>query len=245
MGPEISVLVSTSPIKSHPSTEKIDITIERIKERLPDSPIFIMADGVRPEQAHYAERYFEYLTRLKKKYPDIAILRAPAFMHQANMTKLTLPDIKTPLVFFNEHDLPICGEVPFKEMADIIMSGKADLIRLMHEAQILEPHMYLMLPEEEINGLTLTPTVQWSQRPHLARTDFYRSILDKYFSADSRTFIEDRMYGIVYTNFEVKGAEAWNDFKLYLYTPKEGSMKRLENVDGREDDKKYDENLIY
>ena len=76
-------------------------------------------------------------------------------------------------------------------------------------------------------------TVQWSQRPHLARTDQYRLWIDKFFPVTSNTMIEDRLHGIV-ANAD------WEEFKVAIYAPK-GSIQRSTHLDGRGVDSKYEE----
>ena len=129
MESNITILIPTSPIKSHPSTHIIDKCIESVRNYLPSSNIIIMADGVRPEQEDYTERYQEYLSRLQKKYPEIRFYIAGEHRHQAGMTKDTLPLVATPLIFFIEHDWEMIGEIPMLELAEIILSDKVNLIR--------------------------------------------------------------------------------------------------------------------
>jgi len=156
------------------------------------------------------------------------------------MTRVALQHVRTPLVFFCEHDLYPVGEIPIAKFADVILDGNANLIRLMHEAQILEAHKYLMLASHDLyHGLPLTETVQWSQRPHLASTSFYRKVMG-YFPPDSNTMIEDLMYGVVVNDFNITHEAK---FKLFLYTPTEGTMKRMDNSDGREDEPKFEMNF--
>lgn len=230
---EATILISTSPIPSHPSTRIIDETIDSLKQlRL---PIVIMADGVREEQEHLTSKYQEYVDKLLTKHHGAEFHISARFVHQAELTKQVINKIKTPLVFYVEHDTPICGDIPLKEMSDTVLSGKADLIRLMHEANILEPHKHLML---ETDG-DYTKTIQWSQRPHLASTDFYRKILNN-FPSDCRTMIEDKMHSVVQSNYDITGK--WEEYKLWIYTPK-GDMKRSYHLDGRETESKFE--MVY
>lgn len=237
MEPEITVLVSTSPIKSHPSTDIIDETLTSIRERLPEQPILVMADGVRPEQQEYRERYEQYLDALEVKWGHtLTVLAAPGHLHQAAMTRLALNYVSTPVIFFVEHDTPLCGEIPFGELSQELTHGDAHVVRLMHETHILPDHEHLTLD----HGTPLTKSIQWSQRPHLARLDYYQYILSTHFSPESNCFIEDRMHGIL--------QQLWNEHGLwdgyYIYTP-EGDQKRTYHSDGREDEAKWDNLQVY
>ena len=79
-------------------------------------------------------------------------------------------------------------------------------------------------------GVPLRRTVQWSQRPHLAGTDYYRTILADYFPQSARTMIEDRMHSV---------AQSEKGHRLALYHP-EGNIKRSYHLDARGDESKFD-----
>ena len=67
------MIVTTSPVPSHPSTSDIEHTIGSIREHLPTAEIVIVADGVRQEQQDRRKTYEHYLReagrqRLGKKH---------------------------------------------------------------------------------------------------------------------------------------------------------------------------------
>lgn len=239
---DITVLVPTSPILSHPDTRIIDETIASIRAHLPTSEIIIMIDGIREEQVHYKKNYEEYTRRLlwktNNEWENITPLLFEEHTHQAGMTRKALTLVETPFILFVEHDTPITPDrdIPFRELAEYITWGKANLIRLHHEALVLSVHEYLMLGGIEKN---IWATVQWSQRPHLASTKFYRHILEEYFPPLAKTMIEDNMYGKLEDAYRNRGRAGWDEFKVWIYTP-EGDIKRSYHLDGREGDDKYE-----
>lgn len=244
----LTVLVPTSPIESHPDTSRIETTIASLRERLPESEIILMIDGVREEQKEYTDRYNEYVRRLLWKanfeWHNVLPLLFPTHHHQAEMTRLALRLVKTPTILFVEHDTPLQGHAPFVRLVAIIESGEANVIRLHHESEIKEEHKYLMLDEipprwTVLGGAPLLRTAQWSQRPHVASTDFYREIIGTHFSDHSNTMIEDRIYGVVEGAYKLRGNVGWSDFKLWIYAP-EGDMKRSTHLDGRGKSPKYE-----
>lgn len=234
----LTVLIPTSPIPSHPSTEIIEQTIQSVRKHLPDCEIILMIDGVRDEQKAYTPNYNEYIRRLLWKcnfeWHNIYPILFSDHQHQANMAREALRHVRTDKILYVEHDTPIDGEIPFEEIGELIDSGQANVVRLMHEAHILEPHKYLMLDEGRF-----TKTAQWSQRPHIASTDYYKRIIDEYFPLSGRTMIEDKMHGILMNAWQTKGQSGWNEHKVLIYTP-DGDMKRSLNLDGRQDDIKYE-----
>lgn len=237
----ITVLIPTSPIPSHPSTEIIEKTVASVRERLPKSRIVLMIDGVREEQKDRSEDYYEYVRRLLIKaneWGNCLPLIQEEHQHQANMTREALEYVDTPLVLFVEHDTPLVGEYDW----DLILNLHGlDLLRFSHESNhLFDLYPDMMLDKKPINmGIPVVRTSQWSQRPHLATTEFYRRILADHFAHRPRTMIEDKIHGVVANAYKDRGVAGWQDYRLAVYAP-EGDIKRSGNLDGREDDPKYE-----
>lgn len=240
----ITVVMPTSSIPSHPSTAIIDETLDSLEAAgLGGCETIVMADGVRTEQAHRRAAYEEYLRALlwstNHRRRNTLPLVFDDHLHQAEMTRRALQLVRTPLVLFVEHDTPLTGEIPWQQLAPVVAGGEADVVRLHHEADVLEPHRYLMCAEPaEVGGVRLQQTAQWSQRPHLARTTWYREMIAGFFPAGASTMIEDRMYGPIATPW-VERREWGTHCRLWMYAP-EGDRKRSRHLDGRADDPKFE-----
>lgn len=250
---EITVLVTTSPT-SRPARDQIamlDETLASVRDRLPHAEVLVAADGVRDEQRHLAGEYEQFLAELVWACHHRWTRATPWIFdhhaHQANATRVLLEHVRTPLVLFVEHDTPLCGEIPWAGLSALVRSGAANLVRFHHEAHVLGEHQHLMLDSEPrcltLCGSTLQVpvlrTVQWSQRPHLASTGFYRHLLGSYFGTESRTMIEDVMHGVVQTAWNLYGLAGWEQYRLVMYAPA-GDMKRSLHSDGRGRDPKFD-----
>jgi len=72
-------------------------------------------------------------------------------------------------------------------------------------------------------------TIQWSQRPHLSLTKYYREVVLP--ACDEKTFIEDKFHGVVQD-------DGWDKHKLWIYHP-EGNIKRSYHLDGRAGTRKF------
>ena len=240
---DVTILLPTSPIKEHPDTRIIDITIKSIRDRLPLAPIIIMIDGIRKEQEGYAKRYLEYTGRLLNKcnyeWKNVLPIIFKEHYHQAAMTRQCLNYVRTNTVMFVEHDAPLCESIPFENIIKFVKSGEANIVRLNHEALILAVHKNLTLDSEVKFGIPVTRTAQWSQRPHIASTEFYRNIIRDYFSDNCRTMIEDRIHGYPSEAYRRRGKVGWQDWRIWIYTPK-GDQKRSYHIDGRQGDSKFD-----
>lgn len=242
---DITVIIPTSPIPSHPDTRIINETITSIRERLPTAEIIVMIDGVRDEQDERRWHYNKYLEQLlwdmNYKWNRVYPLYFREHSHQAKMTMTALNHIKTPFILFAEHDTPLNATIGWQGILDAMRSEKANVVRFHFEAIIPDAHKPLMLgPPEMVNSVRMIPTAQWSQRPHLASTEFYRKIMRDNFNEQSRTMIEDVVHGKLYNAFARRGKAGWNDWRVWIYAPEGQSLKFSLNLDGREDDPKYD-----
>lgn len=233
----ITVIVSTSPCPIHPSTDHIEQVIDSIREQLPHAEILIGCDGIREVDENYRANYDAYLNRLlwltNFKYHNVLPVLFDKHLHQANMTKKLLEEVNTPYVLFVEHDTPIYGPIPFKEMTDALFSERAYTIRLHFDVDLHLDHEPLHFGRvEDVHGIPLRRIRVWWQRPHLSRTDFYRELLDTHFNDRSRTFIEDKVYSILHCDWVDHGPEVWDNWRIWTYMP-EGSIKRSGHLDSR------------
>lgn len=239
----ITVLIPTSPIPSHPDTGILDETIFNTR-RYTNALIVIMFDGVHESLAHRTEDYEKYKATVMDgidsgKYGDCIGRVFSHHTHQAEMTRIVLKEIvKTPLILFNEHDTSIIGDVPFKKLCRFVEHNDCDLnylrFNIFHE--VLKEHQYLMIDKEPVilEGVRLVRTLQYSQRPHIAKSNWYRSFLFDYFETGSKVMIEDVLHGVVISKEKEIG---FDTFGLAIYTP-EGNQLRSYHSDGRKTDEK-------
>lgn len=232
MSNDITVLIPVSPIPSHPSTEVLDETLASIRERLPDSEIIIMFDGVPAWLMNLKPQYEEFKTNMLWKINHELQPATPIIFnehsHQSLMVREAMNLVRTPLVLFSEQDTPLHNDIPFKEIAEVIKTGYANTVRFHFEAQIHPEHEHLMIDKEPINilGVPLLRTKQWSQRPHLSATSYYEHIISTYFD-DKPRFIEHIMYGRI-----AEGGDNYDEHRLHIYAP-EGTYVRSKHLDGR------------
>lgn len=238
--PNHTVLLVTSPVPSNPSTEVIDQTVLTIRDRT-DAPMLILADGVRPEQEHMTAAYNEYLHRVIWKAGhewDATVVVFDRHRHQAAMTRYVLNGlVDTPSILFVEHDTPLVGQLPAYTLADITSSAAVNVIRLNHETTILPDHQHLIEGNVTFDGVQLARTTQWSQRPHFANTDYYRTILSRYFASAANTMIEDRMHGVIQS-------EPWGNHRVSIYMPGR-DIKRSTHLDARGHEPKFEETFTW
>lgn len=246
MKSNLTVLIPTSPIPSHPSTAILDETIANIRQYT-DDEIIIMFDGVHSSLSHRAEAYNEYkeaVRRKKHEYGWCNMAEFPDHQHQANMTRRTLDFVKTPLVMFCEHDTSPIGDIPWDDLCFLVQhSHSIDSLRFNIFDRILDEHKHLMLNEPTkawvnvdgrmVSAMTVR-TIQYSQRPAISKTDWYRSMLAKYFKGNQKVMIEDVMHSVVQESYKHKREDFFN---IHIYTP-DGNQLRSYHSDGRGSDEK-------
>ncbi len=144
-----------------------------------------------------------------------------------------------------ESDTPIVTDEPidWDAITTFLMSGETNLIRLHHEALILDAHKH-MVHGTDMDGL-FTRTSQFSARPHIATTAFYRRVLETCFSPDACSFLEDRLYGVCDQAFLVDGMNGWRQYAMHLYSPPGNNIKRSYHLDGRAGEAKFDDSQIF
>jgi len=234
-------LIATSPIPSHPKTDIIHETIASIRFHLPQVPIGILSDGVRPEQEHLREAYEVYRCRLEMecllRYTGVTVINAPVWRHQVAMLRTIMPFVARPFILWAEHDTPLTRDsIDFKGILKAIATDAVDLIRFLPEPEIHPAHQHLMCGEIDVHDVHLTKTIQFSARPHVASKMFYNKMLLR-FSPDAKCFVEDFLHGVCQ-------GEPWENWKMSIYSPV-GNKKRSYHLCGREDGPKFDDKQVF
>lgn len=242
----VTILVTTSPHFRCPDTEMIRKTIKIYRDYLPHAEVLILADGVREEQKKLEHDYRIYLDRLEKwikRRDNMRLYEFGEFYHQAGMVKRAFDKdmIKTPLIMFAEHDFPIHGEIPFEDIIDSLLKGKMQLIRFYLETDLIPEHRHLFLDKKPvvIDKIPMIRTGQWSQRPHIARLDYYKQIINLRFTDQSRTYIEDGVHGYHGELFALDPYKCWANNRMAIYHP-DGNISRCYHLDGRGEEQKYE-----
>ena len=223
----ITVLMPTSPIKDHPELTHIENAITRIRAypALADSEIIVMIDGADQTRQYegYNQNYEEYKRRLLDKisyeWKNVVPLVFDGHLHQSGMTRVALEMVRTPFVFFVEHDTYPVGDIAFGKILTALQSEGVNSIRLYHYEQVPPEHLYMFGEVRDVAGLPLCNTYQFSARPHVAKTEWYKGIIRDY--CDRNDFIEEIMHPLC----KKEGWTTWNRFGMFVYAPN-GNMIR-------------------
>ena len=234
---DVTIIMATSVLPSHPDTRIIDETVAAIRKHFPENEIIMQIDGLREEQQDRKKDYDEYKNRVLWKcmheWKNVLPVVFRNHEHQTNMMLDTINIIKTPILLYVEGDAPLTSDnIDWQKCLDMFEYDKANTIRFHFEQQIPKEHSHLMFGLED----GFMKTSQWSQRPHLSRVTYYKDeVLQK---AWKGTFIEDGFHGIVIEDCKIHGDLGWSKHKLWIYHP-EGGIRRSYHLDGREGTRKF------
>lgn len=246
----ITAVIPVSPIKSHPDTAILTETVHSLRHWLPDAEIVLTFDGVRPEQADRRADYREFVRRAlwaaDHDWGNVCPFVFETHHHQSGMLQATIDIIDTPLVIYVEQDTPLVVDEPidFDAICAFVLSGGSNVVRLHHEGRIPDQHQHMIHGADIYQGTEFIRTSQWSQRPHIASTAYYRRILDSHFTTGSKSFIEDRMHGVVDQAFRRDGMHGWSQHRIHIYSPGE-NLKRSYHTDGRQGEPKWDDTQVF
>ena len=227
----VTIIVVSSVIPSHPDTFILDETIASIRSHFTDNEIILQLDGLRKERLARKDDYDEFKSRVLWKclheWKNVLPVIFDKHSHQTDMMKKTIDDIQTAAILYVEGDAPLTPdiEIDWQKCLDMLEYEKANTIRFHFEASIPIEHEHLMFGIED----GFMKTLQWSQRPHLSLTKYYREVVLP--ACDEKTFIEDKFHGVVQD-------DGWDKHKLWIYHP-EGSIKRSYHLDGRAGTRKF------
>jgi hypothetical protein len=270
----LTVVVPVSPIASHPSTEILNEALDSVRFHHPTAEILLCFDGVRAEQESRRVDYEEFirraLWRADHHYKAVCPFIFESHMHQSGMMRAVLDEIKTPLLMYVESDCPLVTDEPidWDFIATLLEWGDSNCVRLHHEGTIPDDHQHMMHGwESDYSGDrwgytdNFMRTSQWSQRPHIATTAYYRRILADHFTTDAKCFIEDKMHGVVDNAYRIDGMHGWNQHRLHIYMPAKHeptgdptgppihtsypNIKRSYTTDGRAGGPKFDDTQVW
>lgn len=228
---KVTVVIPTSPIPSHPSTDMIAEVLKAIRAYFPTAKIIICADGVRGQVEHRRSDYNQYIQALANRLTTMEFgnTMMPIFTEptqQAEMLRRVMGMIETPLILFVEHDAILRDKPPIEwgPIISLLLTGQISMVRFYHWDRIWHEHEHLMREHFTHEGVEFVKTIQFSGWPNIAATGYYEYILNKYFIPGDRKMIETVMYGPVCN-------EPWEDHKIVIYYPEQANT--FNHLNGR------------
>lgn len=175
----VSLIITTSPIKIHPNTTIIDKVIHSIekmnynfKEKIISYDTFIEKD----EDSESVNQYNQYKKIMKEKYTDYKHIELEKHEHFIGSLYNTLKICKSKFFFLVQHDIELKGIYPI----DKFLNNKYwDIIATHHlKKGLTETHFY---PININRNKYLFKSYGWSERIFLSKRDFMiKKIEDMY-----------------------------------------------------------------
>lgn len=165
----ITVLVFTSFVPSHPDPWVLDWTIHSIRQHLPESRVIVFADGMAgPESSAYTE--FKKAARSKYEVVDF-----DGPHHLSLMFRHALARVHTRLILTQEHDWALQRRyVDWRNIVNELRDSTSPFQAIQLMQGIMGPSQWCRLdgPLVERRGLTLAPTRAFLISGCVARVDW-------------------------------------------------------------------------
>lgn len=222
---EITVLLFTSHVPSHPDSWLIENVYDSIRHHLPTVRIIVLADGYNGLEP---PEYIQFKENIKQKNWEVIEFEKKS--HQTLMLRhalLTPGLITTPLVMVAEHDWGLKPlHIDWKGIVETLTVPLSDfsMIELRQDKiGIWEWKDNFFRDPVDVNNLKLMPTTLFQCPTHIARCDWYRRLAYALFIPD---FLERDELQLA---LKVSGAVS----EMACYLPA-GPIGRLYHLNGRE-----------
>jgi len=245
----ITVITSTSPLASHPSSEIFDKVQQSTQFHLPGVQTFLLCDGIRvPEHESRRAGYELYKDSLRRR-PNLRIFEWADSVQQGFMVREGLRRVTTPLVLWQEHDYALTLDpIDWAGIVNAIQQDRARVVRFHNTPDIHPLHQHLMLDCYEgadgehggtkvsepplVCGVPMIRTRQFWCCPFLTTTKWLRGMMEDetLFTENTYCEIEPVIYGPI-------SYHPWEDYKVMVYAPSEPSIQRSQHLGGRGHDK--------
>ena len=225
---QVTVLIPSSAIPSHPDTTILDETIAGVRHHLPQARIVILADGIWSKLEHRRGQYEKYLDIIENRYSNSVVIRFPQHTQQTAMAQYAIQCsyVQTKLIFWQEQDAPLnMSPINWDSIAAEVESGNAGLVRFsIWEQGIHEAHEHMARGRYQIGEDTFVRTTQFSGWSFLTTVSFF---VNKIFVGQpvGKEMLELRMHNIC-------AAAPWEDYKMCVYIPPFPS-NRMRHSNGR------------
>jgi len=188
---KLNIIITASPIKSHPSTVHIDKTIDSLELlTYPDDTKIILSHDY-PSDGSMMGDYMEYYRILKDKYKDrnnMVFTMSETHGHLTGNVKNAFNYVDSKYVLLVQHDFPFVRNVNLNDvMSDMDNNYELKHVRFNKRKNICTAGDWLtqdcdtkIFNNFNINGINeYVSTFCWSDNNHLSPTEYYTEIVLK------------------------------------------------------------------
>lgn len=172
---QITVLLTTSPMPSHPSPWVVENVYNSLRRHLPTSRIVILCDGVNGPEP---KSYIEFKAAAIEKGWELAAFSG--HYHQNLMVRDVLETVMTPLVIVGDGDWGFHKR--YMDWHGIVSTLTDDSNDINHiqirqdNIGVWELAMDCFGELQEFHNIFVLPTRNFQAPTHIARTDWYRNV---------------------------------------------------------------------
>lgn len=258
---KLTVLITSSPTHTHPSTSLIDHVLETFQliPSLVECRKIIICDGYRVEsKVRYkkgrvtqdqADSYEEYKNNLKQHvneknplYHNTEILELPERVGFGFALKEAIPSVTTKYLMIVQHDRSFIKSFDLEQVLESMENNPIMRCVLLPLASTYNYrkrmdtkfHKKDILSNREIthNHNVFLPLCQFYDSTHIAHIDFYKEFIIGQKMIPKNGFIEDRLGQIQVQDIRLNGMEVHAKYGTYLYG--DGFEYLVQHLDGRD-----------
>jgi len=184
---KLTIITTTSPIPSNPSTEMLEIT-QRSLFMIPEfrgCKKIIVFDGVPAQQRYRSLAYYTFIRNVEKLvredpyFYNTTLVINHDFKHLANSLREAINIVDTPYIFVHQHDFSLIKKF---DIANLVrsMDSNPNLKHIRLNKWVTASNWWDGEVDSVIVGGSLVPLTRifgWSDNDHISRTDYYRDFV--------------------------------------------------------------------
>lgn len=241
----ITVIVSTSPVQSIPSTTHLYPALESLC-RIPAFALckkIIVFDGIRPgQEERYTISYGKYkqnvleLTKTDSYFSNTELVYCPKWVHLTGAIHEAMKHVKTPFLYIHQHDLQITQEFDLNGLIATMVANPAIRCVMLGGGNNASSQGYHGPVDQKISGEHFVPLFRcfgWSDQAQITTVDYYENVVFPQCRANKGAFMEQTMLHRLRYDVQELGTEiAHPIYACYLYGgPFDGSY--IKHTDAR------------
>ena len=232
---QITLITSTSPVPSNPSTRIIKEGLESylLIPELTDCPKIIICDAPRTNLSGYrVENYNKFLENLSDlcksgnpAFQNTTIIKCKEFSCLAGALEIAVAQVKTPYMLIHQHDFQLLKTIDLRGLLktmDRIPNIKH--VRLNKKVNESNPYDLEVTPIAEKSDVPLCRCFGWSDNDHVTRKSYYTDFIFVHINAMAKSrnspvksYMEKYIHPMMRTDLKYNGDKVHPKYGTYLY----------------------------
>ena len=173
---ELTVIVQSSFVPSHPSTEMIEQSLTSLSRLGSGFQILTVFDGFQGSEED-RKKYRKYKNRVRQYLPG-EFCELSDWKNSGGTLEPALQMVQTPFLLYWEHDWELTTDIPTEEiLAAIDELDDVRFIRLNKRRNVTQDSDRELHHRPGMSPVPLIMTPSWSANPHFSTTTIYRNFV--------------------------------------------------------------------